>query len=98
MSWHFSRALVEEYSGANSLDGELSAELKLNHIPLAFLCKDRMKVFSRRSLSGTTFALLTENLGVGLLTWFLEGFPVRILVPSQQQKEKDLMEKKRTVV
>ena len=94
MSWHFSQVLVAEYLERSSSGGELSAGLRSNPTPQAFLSPDRMKAFSRRSLSGMTFALLTENLGVGLLTWFLEGFPVRILVPSQQQKEKDLMEKK----
>jgi len=84
MSWHFSRALVEEYSGANSSDGEPSAALKSNLTPLAFLCKDRMKAFSRRSLFGMTFALLTDTLGAVLLTWFLAGFPVK--TSAQQEK------------
>jgi hypothetical protein len=90
MSWHFSRVLVGEYLVANSLDGELSAQLKSKPIPLAFLCKDRMKDFSRRSLSGMTFALLTENRGKELLTWFLAGFRVKTLV--RPAKEKGLKE------
>lgn len=94
MSWHFSRALVEAYSQENFLDGELSVQLKSNPTPQAFLSPARMKAFSVRSLSGMTFAPLTESLGAGLLTWFLEAFPVRILVPSQQQKEKGSMAKK----
>ena len=74
MSWHFSRALVGEYSAANSLDGEPSVLLKSNPTPQAFLSPGRMKVFSTRSLSGMTFAPLTESRGEELLTWFLEGF------------------------
>jgi len=74
MSWHFSRALAEEYSVANSLDGELSVQLKSNPTPQAFLSRDRMKAFSTRSLSGMMFVPLTESRGEELLTWFLAGF------------------------
>jgi hypothetical protein len=78
MSWHFSRALVEEYSQDISLGGAQSALLSVNPTPLAYLCNDRMTAFSTRSLSGMTFAPLTADLGAVLLTWFLEGFPVKI--------------------
>ena len=36
MSWLFSQALVEEYLGENSLDGEQSAPLSGNPIQQAF--------------------------------------------------------------
>ena len=80
MSWHFSQVLVAEYLERSSSGGELSAGLRSNPTPQAFLSPDRMKAFSRRSLSGMTFALLTESRGEELLTWFLAGFPAKTLV------------------
>ena len=80
MSWHFSQALVEEYSRGISLDGAQSALLSGTPTPQAFLCSDRMTAFSSRSLYGMTFAPLTADLGGGLLTWFLAAFPARTSV------------------
>lgn len=90
MSWHFSQALVEVFLEENSLDGKQYAQLNGNPTPQAYLCKDRMKVFSRLSRSGMTFVPLTENLGTELLTLYLEGFRAKTLV--QQGKEQDLKE------
>lgn len=81
MSWHFSRALVEEYSAATCLDGVQSARLSANPTPQAYLCKDRMTAFSRLSRYGMTFVPLTENLGAALLTWFLADSRVRTYPP-----------------
>jgi len=94
MSWHFSRAQVAAFLEENFWVGEPSVALKSNPTPQAFLSKDRMKAFSTRSLSGMTFAPLTENRGEELLTWFLAGFPVKTLVPLQQPKGKDWTERK----
>lgn len=77
MSWHFSQALVVAYSAGNSLDGEQFTPLNGNPMPLAYLCSDRMTAFSKRSLSGMTFAPLTADLGRELLTWFLAAFPAK---------------------
>jgi hypothetical protein len=77
MSWHFSRALVEEYSQATCSVGKQSALLSLQPTPQAYLCKDRMTAFSRLSRFGMTFAPLTDGLGGELLTWYLGGFHVR---------------------
>ena len=77
MSWHFSRALVAEYSEATCSDGKQSALLSASLTPQAFLCKDRMTVFSLLSQFGMTFAPLTGNLGADLLTWFLADSRVR---------------------
>jgi hypothetical protein len=77
MSWLYSRALVEEYSAATSLDGELSAPLSGNPTQLAYLPPDRMTAFSRLSRFGMTFRPLTADRGEELLTLFLEDFPVR---------------------
>ncbi len=92
MSWHFSRALVEEYLAENSWDGKLSALLKSNPTLQVFLSKDRMKDFSNPSLFGTTLEVLTDDLGKKLLTWFLRASRVRILV--SQEKERESQENK----
>ena len=81
MSWLFSQALVEEYSGVTSSDGELSAQLSGNPTQLAYLPPDRMTAFSRLSRFGMTFKPLTENLGRDVLTSYLEDFPVRTFLP-----------------
>ena len=77
MSWHFSRALVEEYSAASSSDGARSAPSSGNPTLQAYLSPDRMTAFSRLSRFGMTFAPLMDDLGEELLTWFRAGFPVR---------------------
>ena len=77
MSWLFSQALVAAYSAENSLDGEQFALSNTNPMPQAFLPQGKMTGFSKRSLSGMTFGLLTENLGGALLTWFRAAFPAR---------------------
>ena len=91
MSWLFSRVLVEEYLPEKCSDGELSAQLNGNPMPQAYLSQDKMKDFLRVSRSGMTFKHLTEDLGVELLTLYLEDFHVRTLV--QQEKAQELMEK-----
>jgi len=83
MSWLFSRALVEEFSQENSLDGELYAPLKATDMPQAFLLADKTKGIWSPFRFGMTYVRLTENLGEELLTWFLEGFPVKTS-PSQE--------------
>jgi len=86
MSWLISKALmnslslqgrVEEFLEENSLDGEQSVQLSGNPIPQAYCAPDKMTVFSRLSRFGITYKPLTENLGEALLTWYLEGFPVK---------------------
>ena len=87
MSWHFSRALVEEYSAATCLDGAQSAQLSANPMPQAFLCKDRMTAFSRLSRFGMTFVPLTGSLGADLLTWFLADSRARTYPPLEMAQE-----------
>jgi len=77
MSWHFSQALVEEYSRATCSDGELFALSSGNPTPQAYCSPDRMKDCSRLSRFGMTFAPLTDEAGAALLTWFQAGFPAR---------------------
>ena len=92
MSWHFSRALVEAYSEANSLAGEPSVPLSGTPTPQAFLSPDRMTAFSRLFRFGMTFKPLTESLGADVLTWFLAASPVRTshaLERAQESKESE---------
>ena len=81
MSWLFSQALVEAYSGANSSDGEPFVPLNGNPIPQAYCAPDRMTKFSRLSRFGMTYAPLTASRGEELLTWYLAGFPAKTSVP-----------------
>ena len=77
MSWHFSRALVEEYLAASFSGGEPSALLSGSPTPLLFCASVRTMEFFRRSRFGMTCEPLTEDLGAELLTWFLEASRVK---------------------
>jgi len=87
MSWLYSQVLVEEYLGGNFLDGEQSVPLNGSLTQQAYLLPNKMKDFSRLSRFGMMFKPLTENLGMGLLTLYLEGFRVKISVPLEKEKE-----------
>jgi hypothetical protein len=84
MSWLYSRVLVEEYLGENSLDGEPSALSSGNPIPQAYCALDKMTVFSRLSRFGMTFKPLTEDRGEELLTLYLAGFPAKTSQPQEK--------------
>ena len=84
MSWLFSRALVAEFSEDICSDGEPCAQSSGAHTQLVFSSQDRTTEFSRRSLSGMTFRLLTEDRGKELLMSYLAGF----LVKTSQSLEK----------
>jgi hypothetical protein len=77
MSWLFSRALVEEYSGENSLDGAQYAPLNGSRIQQAYCAPDKMTGFSRLSQFGMTFKPLMEDHGKALLTSYLGAFPAK---------------------
>ena len=77
MSWHFSQALVAEFSEDTCLDGEQSVPLSSTPTPVAFYWPDKTTEHSRLSRFGMTSEPLTEDHGAALLTWFLEGFRVR---------------------
>ena len=77
MSWHFSRALVAEYSAGNSLDGEPFARWKSLPFAPDDSCSDKMKGTCHRSPFGTMFVPSTANHGAELLTWFREASRVR---------------------
>jgi len=90
MSWLFSQALVEEYLGDTSSDGEPCAPLNGNPTQLAYCAPDKMTDFSRLSRFGMTFKLLTESRGEELLTLFRAGFHAKTL--AQQEKAQALTE------
>jgi DNA (cytosine-5)-methyltransferase 1 len=90
MSWLFSRALVEEYSAANCLDGEQSAPLNGSPTQQAYCAPDKMTAFSRLSRFGMTFKPLTADRGQELLMSYLEDFRARTL--AQQEKAQALTE------
>ena len=91
MSWLFSQALVEEYLGESSLDGEQSAPLSGKPTQQAYCAPDKMMDFSRLSRFGMTYKPLTESHGQELLTLFREDFLAK--TSALQEKAQDLTEK-----
>ena len=77
MSWLFSQALVAEYSAASCSGGEPFAPLSV--MPTQHKFWHRGKTMDALSLSrfGLTCAVLTEDLGRELLTWFLAASRAR---------------------
>ena len=84
MSWLFSQALVEEYLGESSSDGEPSVPSSGSHTQLAYCAPDKMTVFSRLSRFGMTYKPLTESRGKELLTLYQEGFRAKTSVPLEK--------------
>jgi len=74
MSWLYSQALVEEYLGDISLDGEQSVQSSGSHTQQAYCAPDKMTGFSRLSRFGMTYKPLTESRGKELLTLYLADF------------------------
>ena len=77
MSWHYSLALEEAFSGACSSDGAPSALWRLMPTALDDSCSDKMKGTCHRSPFGMMFVPSTDAHGEALLTWFREASPVR---------------------
>lgn len=86
MSWLFSQALVEEFSAATCSDGEPSAQLNVMPTPHKFSRQDKTIEPSDLSRFGLTCAVLTEDRGAALLTWFLEGFHARTSASQEEEK------------
>jgi hypothetical protein len=86
MSWLYSQALVEEYLGDISSDGEQSVPLNGNPTQLAYLLPDRMTEFSRLSRFGMMFKPLTEDRGKELLMSYLEAFHARTSQPQVKEQ------------
>lgn len=87
MSWLFSRALVEGFSGATSLDGELSAPSKKTTDASVYCLHVKTTDRSPPSRSGMTFARLTECRGEALLTWYLAAFPAKTSAAQGQRQD-----------
>jgi DNA (cytosine-5)-methyltransferase 1 len=87
MSWLFSQALVEEYLGDISSDGEQSVQSNGNRIQQAYCAPDKMTAFSRLSRFGMTYKPLTEGRGEGLLTSYLAGFHAKTSQPQEKAQE-----------
>jgi hypothetical protein len=85
MSWLFSQALVEEYLGDISSDGEQCVQSNGNPIQQAYCAPDKMTDFSRFSQFGMTYKPLTEDRGEELLMSYLEAFHAK--TSPQQAKE-----------
>lgn len=81
MSWLFSQALVAEYSAATSSVGAPSVPLSVMPTPHRFWRNDKPMDCSRLSRFGLTCAVLTDDHGEALLTWFREDFLVRTSRP-----------------
>jgi len=77
MSWLFSRVLVEEFSAATSWDGAPSAPLSVMPTLHRFSRNDKTMEPSQLSRFGLTCAVLTEDRGAALLTWFRAASPAR---------------------
>jgi hypothetical protein len=90
MSWLYSQALVEEYSGDTSSDGEQSVQLSGNPTQQAYLSPDKMTEYSRLSRFGMMFKPLTEGRGKALLMLYLAAFPAKTSLP--QEKAQGLTE------
>lgn len=74
MSWHYSQALVEDFSAATCSDGERFAPLKSMTTHAAYCWRDRTMESLDLFQYGMTFDPLTADLGGELLTWCLAVF------------------------
>ncbi len=79
MSWLFSQALVAEYSAATSWDGAPSSPLSVMPTPHKFSRNDKTMEPCQLSRFGLTCAVLTEDRGEALLTWFRADSPAPTL-------------------
>ena len=77
MSWHYSRALVAEYSAESCSGGELSAPLNGTPTPAAYYWPDKTTGHSRLSRFGMTSEPLTADRGEALLMLFLAASRAR---------------------
>lgn len=87
MSWHYSQALLEEYSVGNCSDGEPSAQLKSTTTAEESSCNDKTTDTSHRSQSGTMSEPSMGDPGEDVLTSFLEAFPVRTFHAQEKERE-----------
>jgi len=85
MSWLFSRVLVEEYLGENSLDGEQCAPSNGTPTQQVFLPPDKTTRFWNLSRYGMTCKPLMDGLGPEVLMWCQAGFPAKTSAPQESE-------------
>lgn len=90
MSWHYSRALVAEYSAESCSGGEPSAPLNGTPTPAAYYWPDKTTGHSRLSRFGMTSKPLTADRGEALLMLFLAASRAR--TSAQPEVAQDLTE------
>lgn len=78
MSWLYSLALVEEYSGESCSDGEQSVLSSLMNTPAMFLWQGKTTEALKLSRYGMMCELLTENRGEDILKGIKENECKRI--------------------
>ena len=94
MSWHFSRALAEDYSQATGSDGEQFALLRSMTTPEAYCWRDKTTECLDLFQSGMMCEPSMQDIGEDLLTWFLEDSPARMsALPEQCGAAKESTEK-----
>jgi len=93
MSWHFSQALVEEYSGEKYSDGEHCVLSKLSLSASKGLCKDKTKDISSHSQFGTIYEPSKDSHGEVMLTLFRADSHAK----TYQSQEKGLVSKAKEV-
>nr|WP_052262964.1 hypothetical protein [Chromobacterium violaceum] len=84
MSWLFSAGLVAEYSAAICWGGAPSAPLSVMPTPHKFWRNDRPMDVSRLSQFGLMCAVLTEDRGRDLLTWYRGAFLAKTSAPQDE--------------
>ena len=87
MSWLFSQALVAEYLGGSSSDGEQFVPSSGNPMPQVFLPPDKTTRFWNLSRYGMTCKPLTEPRGEELLMLFLADFRAKTLAAQVKEQE-----------
>lgn len=87
MSWHYSLALVEEYSVGSCLGGKPCVPLSGIPTPAAFYWPDKTTGHLRLSRFGMTSEPLTADRGEALLTLFLADFRARTLARREKAQE-----------
>ena len=89
MSWHYSQALVAEYSAANSSDGEPSVPLSGTPMHGMFWSPDKTMDASIPSRSGMIYKPSTVAHGEAVLMWCLAASPARTFhAPEKVQESK----------
>lgn len=89
MSWHFSRALVAEYSAANCSDGELSAPSNGMTMPAKSCSRDKMMDACNHSQSGMTCEPSTGDRGLDSWILSLAASHAKTSALPEDQNEKE---------